>query len=127
MEQKLQYEKFKIGSICLFASLVFLTLIPVVMKSFFIFVDPNIYKFLGGCFILLAAVFYILSPEFYKGQLRILGINFIIFSIFQIITIHQSGKMALFSKYICFIIGIILFFIPYVLERKSKKSQKPSG
>ena len=110
MKKNLQMKSYIIGSICLFAGLGFLTVVPLIAKVFYFLSDPNFYRWTGGLFILLSGGFYIFSHELYKKQIINIGLIFIIFGIFQLSIIHVVYKTYFFSIFLSFSTGILLLF-----------------
>lgn len=117
MDNGSQYEKFELGTVSLFVSLTFLTVLPHFMRNVFIFLNPDIYRIFGGFFMVLASIFYIFSPAYYKRQFMVLGLNFILFSIFQIFYPQGSLIQTELSKFIPLIIGVFLICVSIYMER----------
>jgi len=115
-----QLEKFEIGTVAVFTGLSFFTLVPVIMRSMFVFIEPNVYKFFGSFFLIITIVYYILSSDFYKKQLQIIGICFIIFALFQFFFAIDGEKVSLFSKYASLLLGIFLLSTGIYLNKKGK-------
>jgi hypothetical protein len=112
-------DKFELGTISLFTGLSFITFVPVLLKLLLIYIEPNFFKIIGGLFILISAIFYYFSPDYYKKQLFILGINLTIFSFFQLFfgTNVHSFRV---SSIVTLTLGIFLIFISIYLYKRKK-------
>lgn len=108
---------YRIGTFCLFIGLIMLTVIPGVIKSFYIYINPNTFRFFGGLFIIFTSILYTQSLALYKKQIKVIGLSFIMFLISQFIIMRSLADSALFSQYIYLFIGIILIFICLSLEK----------
>jgi|GEM_PF-3144701 len=119
MNKLSESDKFEIGTISIFAGLSFITFVPVLMKFLLIYVEPNFFKIIGGLFILISTIFYYFSPNYYKKQLFILGINLIIFSFFQLFFSINIQNIRI-SSIATLILGVFLIIISIYLQNYKK-------
>lgn len=115
-----QPENFEIGSIFAFFSLAFYTVIPYLLILNFVYVPIYIYKILSGLFLIFTLYFYLNSSDFLSKQIKLFGIIFVLFGLFQLFFDTQKSGLSLTLKIIPILFGIILFFISFFFLKTKK-------
>jgi hypothetical protein len=103
-----QIENFQLGTVCIFAGIIFLTAFPAVLKNLFFLINPDAFKFFGTLFLFAGGVFYYFSSDFHLKQVFIIGICLIMFSFFQFFFSPSNRLMFDITGYIALLAGIFL-------------------
>jgi hypothetical protein len=113
-------DKFELGTISIFTGLSFITFIPVFLRYFLIYIEPNFFKIIGGFFIFASAFFYYFSPGYYKKQLFVLGLNLTVFSFLQLFFSTGMQDFRVLNV-IAPVLGIFLMIVSIYLEKYKKQ------